>query len=230
MHNVGIRTWKTTVRWKFLLAGQLVNMVWVGDIVQNVDNETENWPVLPKFRGDLDEIKYEYEANPLPVYTETDKFVEPLDVKATIRGALVEVQFDLHHYCIRSKLQDSFNATMVQILVIQPGKAEPVLSNKRKNVRNGPVCLNPLSAKQKKTTDEDEPVAGSSTERSRTAPNDVNVLEGKQPKQVASQPSAPSDIVSKPGTAQNSGMVTYEITLNREELTGKCDNSTPHSL
>ena len=169
-------------------------------------------------------------ANPLPVYTETDKFVEPLDVKATIRGALVEVQFDLHHYCIRSKLQDSFNATMVQILVIQPGKAEPVLSNKRKNVRNGPVCLNPLSAKQKKTTDEDEPVAGSSTERSRTAPNDVNVLEGKQPKQVASQPSAPSDIVSKPGTAQNSGMVTYEITLNREELTGKCDNSTPHSL
>lgn len=166
MHNVGIRTWKTTVRWKFLLAGQLVNMVWVGDIVQNVDNETENWPVLPKFRGDLDEIKYEYEANPLPVYTETDKFVEPLDVKATIRGALVEVQFDLHHYCIRSKLQDSFNATMVQILVIQPGKAEPVLSNKRKNVRDGPVCLNPSSAKQKKTTDEDEPVAGSSTERS----------------------------------------------------------------
>ena len=104
----------------------LIDVRITGDAVQDIDDETENWPISAKFRGNLDEIKNKYKAHPLPVYTNNRKFVKPTDVKQTIKGALVEVHFELHHYCIRSKMQDSFNATVLQIIIIQPGVPEPV--------------------------------------------------------------------------------------------------------
>ena len=46
-----------------------------------LDEETERWLVPPPLRGELDRIKFEYHAVPLPVYV-NDKFVEPVNVNS----------------------------------------------------------------------------------------------------------------------------------------------------
>jgi len=107
-----------------------------------VDAETDQWPVSGRLREELDKIKFEYRVNPLTVYVH-DKFIEPTSVEDTIKGALVELHFELHHYCIRRKSEDSFNATIEQIMLIRPGQARPATGYKRKNIRDGPIRLNP---------------------------------------------------------------------------------------
>ena len=107
-----------------------------------IDSETENWPVPSDLRADLDDIKKTYRAVPLPVFAK-DMFIEITDVNDTVKGVLVEVHFEFHHYCIKSKNQDSFNATIQQIIVLQPGAPRPTTAYKCKNVRDGPVRLMP---------------------------------------------------------------------------------------
>ena len=46
-----------------------------------LDEETERWPVLPPLRGELDRIKFQYCAVPLPMYV-NDKFIEPVNVNS----------------------------------------------------------------------------------------------------------------------------------------------------
>ena len=108
------------------------------DLAAVLDEETERWPVPPPLRGELDRIKFEYRAVPLPVYV-NDKFVEPVNVNSAIKGALVELHFELHHFPIRKVAQDSFNATIEQIIVLRPGEARPMTAYKRKNPRVGPI-------------------------------------------------------------------------------------------
>ncbi|KAF8264399.1 hypothetical protein EI94DRAFT_1738536 [Lactarius quietus] len=95
-------------------------------------------------REKLGAIQNEYRVQPLPAYTMDDRFIEPAVVVDTIAGALVQVQFELLHYHISKRSHDSFNATIAQITVIQPGAPLATLSLKRKNVRNGPLRANPL--------------------------------------------------------------------------------------
>ena len=38
-----------------------------------IDEDTENWPLSSQYRGNLDEIKHQYQAVPLPAYA-TDNF------------------------------------------------------------------------------------------------------------------------------------------------------------
>ena len=52
---------------------------------------------------------------------------------SAIKGALVELHFELHHFPIRKVAQDSFNATIEQIIVLRPGEARPMTAYKRKN-------------------------------------------------------------------------------------------------
>ena len=103
-----------------------------------MDEETERWPVPPPLRGELDRIKFEYRAVPLPVYV-NENFVEPLNVNSAIKGALVELHFELHHFAFRKAGQDSFNATIEQIIVLRPGEPRPMTAYKRKNPRVGPI-------------------------------------------------------------------------------------------
>jgi len=112
-----------------------------------VDGETEKWPLPSDFRGDLDDIKYEYCAVPLRVYR-GDDFVEIVKVNDALRGgcALVELHFELPHLCMRQKNQDLFNASIEQVLVDQPSYARPSSVYKRKNVRDGLILLNPTLA------------------------------------------------------------------------------------
>lgn len=95
---------------------------------------------MADLRTDLDGIKKTYRAVPLPVFAR-DRFIEAVNINETIKGALVELHFEFHHYCIKSKNQDSFNATIQQILVLQPGAPRPTTAYKRKNFRDGPVQL-----------------------------------------------------------------------------------------
>ncbi|KAF8256856.1 hypothetical protein EI94DRAFT_169247 [Lactarius quietus] len=109
-----------------------------GEVAEAVDDETEHWPVPPRLREELNKIKFEYRAVPLAVYV-NDTFIEPANVNNAIKGALVELHFELHHFAIRKKAQDSFNATIEQIIVLRPGEACPVTAYKRKNPRDGPI-------------------------------------------------------------------------------------------
>lgn len=116
----------------------------------DVDQETEQWPVADHLRSDLDNIKWGYRATPLSVFAR-NAFVEARNVNEIITGALVEMHFELYHFCIRASDQDSFNGRIQQILVLQPGKTRPITAYKRKNVRDGPIRLNLTNYKRNKT-------------------------------------------------------------------------------
>ena len=125
--------------------------------VDIVDAETENWPVSSNLREELDMIKYEYCAQPLRVYRGDDTFVETRDVNETIRGALVELHFELHHSCNFTRDQDSFNGSIEQIMVLQPGEPRPTSPYKRRNVRDGPIRLNPTLALMMEASSSSQP-------------------------------------------------------------------------
>ncbi|KAH9033408.1 hypothetical protein EDB85DRAFT_1832833, partial [Lactarius pseudohatsudake] len=107
---------------------------------EQVDETTENWPILVDFRTDLEKIKPEYRAMPLSVFR-NDAFVRPEQVRDIVKGALVEVHFELHHYHIRKNGYDSFNGSIEQIIVLQPSDIQPISAYKRKNVEEGPIRL-----------------------------------------------------------------------------------------
>ncbi len=54
-------------------------------------------------------------------------------------GAVVELHFELHHFCIKPKKLDSFNATIEQVLILKKGNTLTSTRYKRKNVRDGKV-------------------------------------------------------------------------------------------
>jgi hypothetical protein len=61
--------------------------------VETVDEETEHWPIATEHREFLDNIKYDYRIQPLPVYAEDDTYIQPKDVVNRMRDSLVEVHF-----------------------------------------------------------------------------------------------------------------------------------------
>lgn len=122
-------------------------------MTEEVDEETECWPIHPRFRDELDKIKYEYRAQPLAVYAR-NQFIEPTEVNHTIRGALVEIHFEFRHFAIQRKSQDSFNVSIEQIIVLRPGETRPATGYKRKNVRDGPIWMNPNITFHKWASDE----------------------------------------------------------------------------
>ncbi|KAH9008174.1 hypothetical protein EDB84DRAFT_1250467, partial [Lactarius hengduanensis] len=93
-----------------------------------IDNS--NWPIAPDFCVDLNRIKTEYAAQPLHVF-QNDVFVPPEEVTEVVKGALIEVHFRLFHYFIHNQSFDSFNATVEQVIVLQPSTPEPSSPYKR---------------------------------------------------------------------------------------------------
>ncbi|KAN0127758.1 hypothetical protein V8E53_014418 [Lactarius tabidus] len=65
----------------------------------SIDETTETWPVKSALKPDLDKVKFGFEASPLPVYVK-HCFIKPLDIQHMLKGALVEVYFELRHFCI----------------------------------------------------------------------------------------------------------------------------------
>ncbi|KAH9014178.1 hypothetical protein EDB83DRAFT_2321557 [Lactarius deliciosus] len=67
------------------------------------------------------------------------------EVNNVLKGALVELHFELHHYHIRIKESntnfDCFNATIEQIIILQTSAARPSSAYKRKNIGQGPIRM-----------------------------------------------------------------------------------------
>lgn len=103
-----------------------------------MDEVTEHWPVKQSFKSELHDIKFAYQAIPLPVYV-GDRLIKTHDVPAMLSDALVEVSFELRHFCIKKKNEDSFNASVQQIVILQPGKTRPANAFKRRNVFDSPL-------------------------------------------------------------------------------------------
>ncbi|KAH9046028.1 hypothetical protein EDB84DRAFT_1265624 [Lactarius hengduanensis] len=137
-----------------------------------VDETTENWPILVDFHADLENIKPEYRAMPLSVFR-NDAFVRPEQVRDIVKGALVEVHFELHHYHICNKGYNSFNGSIEQIIVLQPSDIQPISAYKRKNVEEGPIRLKPSLVLQMGSQSIAKPGVG----RPKTAP----LEQGMQP-------------------------------------------------
>ena len=61
------------------------------------------------------------------------------DLCNVLTGAVIEMQFKLHHFPIQQKNVDSFNASIQQIQVIQPGEMRPQTAVKRQSMSEGPI-------------------------------------------------------------------------------------------
>jgi len=117
----------------------------VGDgsqVKEKVDDSTENWPVDDDLKGDLDRIKNEFSIRPLAVFKD-DQLVKAKGMNGVLQDALVEVHFELRHFFIRQKDEDSFNGSIEQIVIIQPGVARSLSPYKRRNLEEGPIHMNP---------------------------------------------------------------------------------------
>ena len=68
-----------------------------------------------------------------------NKFVKPVNINSAIKGTLVELHFELHHFPIWKVVQDSFNATIEQMIILCPSEAHPMTAYKRKNLCVGPI-------------------------------------------------------------------------------------------
>ncbi|KAI9428385.1 hypothetical protein H4582DRAFT_1782341, partial [Lactarius indigo] len=94
------------------------------NVNEAVDAETENWPVPPEMCGKLDGLKGEHRVVPLHVFNSTN-FVEPVTVNEALLHSVVEVHFVLRHYYFNKKEEDSFNASIEQIVVLQSPTVAP---------------------------------------------------------------------------------------------------------
>jgi hypothetical protein len=114
--------------------------------------------VKASLRADLDKIKFGFKASPLPVSVENqNRDLQPKDVQEMLRGALVEVHFELRHFYFQEENKDSFNATVQQVLVLQPGVARPATACKRKDALEAPIRLNPTLVEAKEADENGSP-------------------------------------------------------------------------
>ena len=109
----------------------------------------EHWPIPPHLCEELNKIKFEYRTVPLPVYI-NEFFVKLAHVNNCIKGALVGLHFKLHHFAIQKKMQDSFNATIEQIVILHHRDKCPATAYKRKNPHKGLVQVKALMFIQKR--------------------------------------------------------------------------------
>lgn len=108
-----------------------------------MDAETNLWPVPPHLAKELDRIKFDFAVNPLPVY-KNEKFMPAATLKTCLKGALVEVTFNLEHYAIFKQNEtphDSFDADVLQITILEDGEETPLSLFKLHDVHEGPIKL-----------------------------------------------------------------------------------------
>jgi hypothetical protein len=66
-----------------------------------MDAKTRDWPIADEFVAEFDSIKYNYQADPLPLYHD-GHLVEPSHANAVMNGAMVEVELAIRHPLIRT--------------------------------------------------------------------------------------------------------------------------------
>lgn len=106
--------------------------------INAIDLLTDLWPVQSDYQSCLDDIKLTHCTVPLRIYVD-GKAIGIHDAVEILRGAVVELQFELQHFPIVQKNLHSFNASIQQIQVLRPGEARPPTAFKRKNLSEGPI-------------------------------------------------------------------------------------------
>lgn len=96
---------------------------------EEINKETNSWPILHTLKGPLDAIKRNYEVQPLNAFDENNAPIKAQQTMKKLREALVEVYFSLTHYVIRSgrineQPFDSFTANIEQIQLLQTPNVE----------------------------------------------------------------------------------------------------------
>ena len=107
-----------------------------------MDAVTQNWHIPAEYRSEWENIKDSYHAIPLHIF-HNRKAVPMRNVKSIIEGAIVEIQFELRHFPIKNKTFNSFNASLLQVQILEPGQERPPTLFKRKNMDEGPIQLTP---------------------------------------------------------------------------------------
>ena len=103
-----------------------------------VDETTEHWPVESKFVGLLNDIKCTHHATPLHVFL-NNKLVNALHANNILKGAVIEIWFELKHFSIQPKKIESFNASIQQIQILQPRESWPPTAFKWWDISKGPI-------------------------------------------------------------------------------------------
>lgn len=118
-------------------------------LLEAIDDIMEHWPLPSTLRAFLDDIKSEYHVRLLCVY-KGEKEVSPEQTNDILKGALVEIHFKLRHFQIWKPPYNSYNGTMEQVIILQPGAPDSISAFKREDNSEGPICkkLNIMSAKE----------------------------------------------------------------------------------
>ncbi|KAG1813216.1 uncharacterized protein BJ212DRAFT_1482686 [Suillus subaureus] len=119
-----------------------------------MDEETQNWPIAEELVGELDELKYTFQADLLPLYHD-GHLVEPSHAQNVINGAIVEVHFGILHWHISDF--NIFQANIEKIIILKLGYRHHTSNYK---------CLHPNDTvsepeKKKSCHDEDAHSSGS---------------------------------------------------------------------
>ncbi|KAG2029674.1 hypothetical protein BDR03DRAFT_1018094 [Suillus americanus] len=106
-----------------------------GQKVENapkIDEGTKNWPIPDNFVKEFDILKYKFKAHPLPLYHD-NHLIQPVHANEILNGAMVEVQFQIHHWCIKDF--DSFQATPQKVTILKLGPIH-IPSNYKRPIEN----------------------------------------------------------------------------------------------
>ncbi|KAF8124055.1 hypothetical protein EV363DRAFT_1454834 [Boletus edulis] len=122
----------------------------IDDDENTVDDETNNWPVEPKYKEALDEIKHTHRVLPLRIYKD-DKYIEPRNVNNILRNSMVEVLFSVHHTYLKNQqpAHDTFRANIEQIVVLKQDLAFDETRYNKTDVRSGPIAPQTFSLKHR---------------------------------------------------------------------------------
>jgi hypothetical protein len=83
-----------------------------------MDDETCDWPISDTFTEELNKLKYNFQAIPLPLY-HNGTLLSLLAHRKVINDAMVEVHFGILHWHIRNF--NSFQANIKRIIILKPG-------------------------------------------------------------------------------------------------------------
>ncbi|KAJ6600648.1 hypothetical protein B0H10DRAFT_2230914 [Mycena sp. CBHHK59/15] len=86
--------------------------------------DISTWPVHVNLHGELEKIAKEYTIRDFPVYDTDHKRVDPVDIPAKMKGALVECSFRFLHYNFGGP-DDSFVAEIVQVVILCTKAQQP---------------------------------------------------------------------------------------------------------
>jgi hypothetical protein len=89
-------------------------------VVDAIDDETENWPVLYEHRDLWEETKYTHQVQPVIAFDTNGNLIPAKLLNTKLKGSLCKVWFRIKHYRLKSERTDSFSGIIEQIVMLRP--------------------------------------------------------------------------------------------------------------